>query len=725
MSQVAVDTRAPTVAPAGPPPPASTGPSSLSLAADAVLHAYSQVVFARDRRVGALLFLATMVVPSVGLVGLLGVALAGALALLLRMDRTAVTDGVLGYNALLVFLAIGAMADRSAAFWLLAVVTAGLVVLLHVALAGALATPFRLPVLSLPFTLTTWLVMAAAPHARGLAFHGHPPALDLGPWPGPAWMDGFLTALGAIFFQPHWLAGALVLAGLALWSRIAVVHAALGYAVAVAAGTWWYAFPETDAHLYVGFNFIVTAVALGGVFYVPGRSATALAAFGAVATGLVTVGLVTVLAPFGLPVLAAPFNLVVLTALFAMGQRTRDAQPRTVDHVAGSPEDNLLWWRTRVRRFHAELPVPLHLPVRGTWTCTQGVDGAHTHQGMWRHGLDFEVRDADDQPGGGPDLTQMYSYRLPVVAPAAGTVVHVVDGLPDNPVGHQDTRTPFGNVVVIHHAPGLYSVVGHLSPDTIAVKPGAWVVAGQRLALCGSSGRAPLPHVHLQVQSTPTVGDPTRDIALSGVVRETEDGAEVLDDHVPTEGDRLRNLAVDPALKAALQWPAGTRARVRLEVDGAGRSETILSRVDALGARTLHCPETGATLWYEDQGTSFWVYDYEGPGDDALFALYAALLRVPYDDTPGLRWTDQLEARRLRRGWFAWWADALAAVRPPPAHRIAYRLDHRGTERVVRGEAEGDLDLVTAARLTPGGQLDRVEVRHAGRTFVVTPEAAA
>ena len=29
--------------------------------------------------------------------------------------------------------------------------------------------------------------------------------------------------------------------------------------------------------------------------------------------------------------------------------------------------------------------------VPGSWICTQGIDGAHTHQGLWRHAFDFEV----------------------------------------------------------------------------------------------------------------------------------------------------------------------------------------------------------------------------------------------------------------------------------------------------------------------------------------------
>lgn len=689
---------------AGPPAP-PTAPSTAGVVADTVLHAYSQVLFSSSRPVGALLLAATFVVPEVGLVGLLGVVLASALAWVLHLDRAALREGVLGYNALLVFLAIGAMADHGLAFWSLAAVTAGLVVVVHVALSGVFSWYLRLPVLSVPFVLVTWTVMAAAPHLRGLAFHGHPPALDVGAFPGPAALDGFLRSLGAIFFQPHWTAGALVLAALLLHTRIGTLHAVIGYAVARAAGAWWFTFPADQVHLYAGFNFVVTAVALGGVFYVPGASATLLAIVGAVATGLVTAAFTTALQPVGLPVLAAPFNLVLLLALYALGQRTRDVHPRTVDFVAGSPEANLAWWRTRVRRFHASLPLRLQLPVRGTWSCTQGHDGAHTHQGAWRHGLDFEVRDAEGRPGRTDRLEDCYSHRLPVLAVAPGTVVRVVDGQPDEPVGHQDTERSWGNAVVVQHAPDLFSVVAHLSPGTIPVVEGQSVVAGQRLGLCGSSGRAPLPHVHVQLQRTPVVGDATVAIAFHDVLREDDDGLELLREHVPEEGERLRNPTVDPAVAEALRWPVGRRATVSVRRDGVETRETLVSETDLLGRRWLRSEERGSRLSFDDRGTAFVALDYEGRGGDALEACYLALLRVPYDDARRLRWTDTYEPAMLRRGPVAWLAEAASAFVAPRARAIAFTKRHDRALRRVVGEARADRGhpaIATEAVFEPG-----------------------
>jgi len=687
--------------------------------ASALLAPYSQVLFSRSPVVGLLVLAATFVVPEVGLVGLLGVALATSTATVLGLDRESVRTGVLGYNALLVFLMVGAFLDRSPAFWGLAIVLAGLVLLVHVSLSSAMSYHFRLPVLSLPFVLVGWMAMAAVPYVRGMAFHAHPVALDLGAFPGPEIVDLFLRSLGAIFFQPHWIAGALVLAALLSFSRIATLHAVLGFAVAVFADTFLFTFPEGFVELYIGFNFVMTAVALGGIFYVPGPASMLLAAGGSLACGLMSVGMIRLLQPFGLPVLAMPFCVTVLVTLYALALREANASPRPVDFIAGSPEENLHHHRTRVERFRSALPVRLQLPFRGTWVCTQGNDGEHTHRGPWRHGLDFEVADRSGSlyAGTGDELDDWLCYKLPVTAAAAGTVVQVIDGLPDNPIGEVDTANNWGNVVVVHHAPGVFSLSAHLSPGSIAVREGDVVAAGQVLGAVGSSGRAPSPHLHFQVQATPRVGDPTIPVEFAGIVR-CDVVDEVIPRHLPERGQRLRNVAIDDGLARALALPPGERIQVTVLCDGVERTEELISDIDALGARSLVSPSRDARLWFEGRGDSFVVYDHAGPRDGALFAWYAALARVPLEDCPGLSWDDHLNPRRLGTTAMAWLRDAAAALVPPPDQSITYAAARDGDAIVVRGRSRGQRGqraVRTEARIRPGVGVQRLEVAVAGR----------
>jgi len=717
-----------------PPPPASDGVSvpgaetlppwrqHLDFALDTILHSYSAVLFARSRVIGLLLLVATFVVPSVGLPGLVGVCVASGLSLALQLDRESVRNGLLGYNALLVFLAIGALLDRSAAFYVLAVAAALLTVLVHVGLSGAMRYHLRLPALSLPFVLVSWILVAAVPHLKGVALVGHPPAVDLPALPGPAVLDTFLRSLGAIFFQPHWAAGLLVLVALTLWSRIAVVHAVVGFAVAWAADTWLLTFPADFFHVYAGFNIVLTAVALGGIFYVPGPGSLLLGAAGALTSALVTVGGLAFLAPHGLPVLALPLNMVVLVTIYALRMRTADSQPRSVEGMGASPEANLAWFRQRIARFRTGVPVRLALPFRGAWVVTQGNDGPHTHQGAWRHGLDFEVRGKDGRlfRGQGTRLTDYHCYRLPVTAPCAGTVVRVVDGIADNRPGELDTAQNWGNLVLLQVAPERYFMLAHLAPGSIRVREGETVVLGQEVARCGASGRAPRPHLHVQLQARPEVGAPTVALGFHDVWVDAPEGARVDRFLTPAEHTVVRNLTPSDQSAAWARLPVGARQPWTL-TDGSGdaRPVELVSGVDLLGARSLQLAGEPARLVFENRGVSFFAYGVDGRSP-ALVALYAALLKVPLDaellkPDARLTWDDTIDLRTLRPGWGAWLRDVLGAFVPVGGHPVRFVARREHGRLVVEGRGDG---LHTVAHVGDSG-LERVVLTDSGRTITL------
>src|SRR5256886_6799504 len=97
------------------------------------------------------------------------------------------------------------------------------------------------------------------------------------------------------------------------------------------------------------------------------------------------------------------------------------------------------------------------------------------------------------------------SYGQPVLAPADGVVAQVRDGVRDAiavGTGWVDWRSKDfrGNLVVIRHAEGEYSLLAHLVPGSIALRAGDRVQRGQRVGLCGHSGHSTEPHLHFQVQ---------------------------------------------------------------------------------------------------------------------------------------------------------------------------------------------------------------------------------
>jgi murein DD-endopeptidase MepM/ murein hydrolase activator NlpD len=87
---------------------------------------------------------------------------------------------------------------------------------------------------------------------------------------------------------------------------------------------------------------------------------------------------------------------------------------------------------------------------------------------------------------GHPGIDMTGPMRSPVVAMAHGTVQEVA---------HE--RFGYGNNVVLSHEYNLTTRYAHL--DTIAVKPGQEIQAGQVVGMLGSTGWSTGPHVHFEV----------------------------------------------------------------------------------------------------------------------------------------------------------------------------------------------------------------------------------
>ncbi|MER2029903.1 MAG: M23 family metallopeptidase [Solibacillus sp.] len=92
-----------------------------------------------------------------------------------------------------------------------------------------------------------------------------------------------------------------------------------------------------------------------------------------------------------------------------------------------------------------------------------------------------------------------FAFGAEVVAPADGVVVEVLDGIDDNIPGEMDEKNLAGNYCIIEHEHNEYSMIAHFMKDSICVKTGDKVKAGQLLGLCGNSGNSSEAHIHFQV----------------------------------------------------------------------------------------------------------------------------------------------------------------------------------------------------------------------------------
>lgn len=147
------------------------------------------------------------------------------------------------------------------------------------------------------------------------------------------------------------------------------------------------------------------------------------------------------------------------------------------------------------------------MPVEGNWHVLWGgrsyEENRHAAVTDMRFALDlWQKKDGGTYRGRGTKNEEYFAWNKPVLAPADGVVVAVSAGSVDNVPNRAPGGNLYGNLVVLRHADGEFSLFGHLKRGSISVKPGERVTRGQRLARVGNSGMSTEPHLHFQVMDS-------------------------------------------------------------------------------------------------------------------------------------------------------------------------------------------------------------------------------
>ena len=119
-----------------------------------------------------------------------------------------------------------------------------------------------------------------------------------------------------------------------------------------------------------------------------------------------------------------------------------------------------------------------------------------------RHGYDLVIwKDGGTYRGDGTRNEDYWAWGQPVLAPAGGTIVAVLDGLEDNTPGILKPEPhPAGNHVVLKSGAGEFLHIGHMQQGSIRVKEGDKVTIGAVLGLTDNSGNSTGPHIHIHLQ---------------------------------------------------------------------------------------------------------------------------------------------------------------------------------------------------------------------------------
>jgi len=654
-----------------------------------ILRGYSFVLFVDRPGAGAAFLLATMLSPMVGVTGLLAAVTGAATARLLALPGHLMPLYVC--NSLLVGLSLGIVrpldVPLAGMVFLAATVTTWGVAVLH----GWLWRLDRLPVLSAPFVGVA-IIAGLAIGSDGTRLQADPDLLRLFAETFDP-LDHLFVAFGSAFFTPYPLAGLVIFAALLWVSPFLAGVSTLGFALGHGLFLLWSGVGADTAARWGGFNFVLTTIALAGVFVVPSWHAFALAMTGVAAAALLAVAGLNLFFTIGIPVLALPFLLSTWLALAMLRHRTSStsaSSPEAALEQPGPPE--VLWERFRLAyaRGVGLASVPLAVPFFGEWRVSQGFDGPHTHQGPWRHALDFDLPEENGttlelQGARHSSLTNFPCFGAPVLSPAYGWVATCRDDLPDNPPGEVNLRENWGNHLLIRIAPGRHVLLAHLKQGSLCVHANDAVVPGQSVATCGNSGRSITPHLHLQVQEGEALGSPTIACHLVSVAVDSGEGPCFRLAAAPDEGDRVASPSSQGQLARVLHLPSGLEMTWRWQKDGgAWQNKTLQSRLTLLGQRQIVCGQSSVT--FDETPGLLALYDRAGPPDEFFDLWCLGLGLTPLAETV-TRWTDAPPARLFP---LPAWARQLLSLRHPLGTALDSRYRRIWDESTQRWRQTGE-----------------------------------
>jgi urea transporter len=344
---------------------------------DSCLRGVGQVCFMNNPVTGLAILVAMFVAePWLGFAGVLGLVTSTLTAIVIGMDRAAIRAGLFGFNGVLVGAGLSLFLqpdwDLLVMVWI--VVAAALSTVLHAALAAVFLGSWATPPFTLAFNFITLIFLIGALHyangrAGGLLAPAEPQvtgqdvsnalrsiaggdtANDL-----EGVVNAILRGISQLFFANSVVSGIIIVAGLAVCSRIAAAFALIGSAVGMLTGLAVGADGVAIYNGLWGFNSFDAVLAVGGVFFVlTWRSATLAVGCGVLAA-LLFGAIASLFTPWGLPALTLPFCFATLAFVLLKGASDR-LDPVAVEDIT-TPEEHLARWRRRRTDAVTDQPAP-------------------------------------------------------------------------------------------------------------------------------------------------------------------------------------------------------------------------------------------------------------------------------------------------------------------------------------------------------------------------------
>jgi len=646
-----------------------------------ILNSYSQIFFSDNKLFAIVLIIVSFIDYQAGIAGLVAVITIIFFANILSLNETDIVKGLYGFNSLLVGLGLGNYFALSFQLIIVIIISSFLTLML-VNLFKGILQKYYLPYLSLPFIFSLWMVLIASNYfsALGISERGIFTLNTLYNLGGTKLINlyDFLTninisfpvktyfiSLAAIFFQYTVLSGILISIGLLIFSRIAFLLSIAGFFVA-------FFFYQTLggniaelSYTYIGFNFILTSIAIGGFFLIPSPRSWIWTFFLIPVVILITVSLAGLFSIFKLSVYSLPFNIVVLLFLYTLKFRTSPSDKLAdIFFQYNSPEKNLYSYFYQKKKAYQRYLVHFKPPFHGKWTVAQSHNGEITHKDDWKHAWDFIITDNNGKQyqNDGLFTEDYYCFGKSVLAPANGTITETVDHIPDNSIGEFNLLNNWGNTVIIKHNDYLYSSLNHLKSGSICVKQGDVIKQGQKIGEAGNSGRSPWPHLHLQFQSTPFIGSKTIFYPLSYYILYEDNKEQLKSYSSPLKDQIISSVELAPALVNAWKFIPGKQLNVKGVLNNIPFNQKWEIMTDSFNTSFIFNHNDNSSAWFYNNGTQIYFTHFKGNRNSILYYFYLAAFNVFFTFYNDIKVVDEIPPNLTFNGPILWIQDIFSPL---------------------------------------------------------------
>lgn len=611
---------------------------------ESTLNSYSIILFSNNKILAFILLFVTFMTPEIGLIGLGFILCFHFLLVRLGYNKVEIRSGVLGFNAVLVGLSIAYSYEINTYFIGLFFI-AILISIVIIMWCKNYFDKYKLPFLTIPFFIIVNIISLSTKsfdvfnvnmdfvfHENTLIYlnqnkwYQFVHSLDLIAIPNH--FKVFLITLSTVFYQKTVLGGILILFGLFVFSRIAVVYAFIGFYSALFFYHVMGGNIENLTYFYSGINFIFMAIALGCYFYIPNIYSMALVFFLSPILMFIMITLGKIMLVFQMNSLSMSFSILTSITLYILYTRHSYKLLIPANTSYNSPEKSLYDYLHLLKRKVVNPYYSMFLPFWGEWFVSQGYDGTITHLGDWGKALDFVIADENQKTFGdyGQKTENFYCCSKPILAPADGYIYDAINYVEENEINEVNVNQNWGNSIIMNHLNGLYSQISHIKKDSFLVNIGDYVKKGTIIASCGNSGRSPEPHIHFQVQHVPVFGAKTVPLPLSYFIENNESNLEFKINEVPKENTYISNIEELPLLFNAFNFKPNNRLKITNE--NTKTTEVFEILTNQWNQLYFYCEKTDTKLYFKNDGVLFTFEKFEGNQKSSLFEFYKSCYSI-------------------------------------------------------------------------------------------------